>query len=177
MNVEAIVAYDCNKGISKNGSVPWNIQDNVTFFKRTTSKNIVIMGSNTFESFDYKPLKDTLNVVLTKKPEKYFKYSSIYSNLMITDNENIHLDIIRNANEYSYRHIFLNRHFKIFYIGGDTIYKKFAPNCDIIWVTKIKKNYDCDLFFSYDLDGDETFIPTVVSSEELFDVVEYKKVI
>jgi dihydrofolate reductase len=177
MNIEAIVAYDCNKGISKDGGMPWNIKDDMIFFKRLTIKNVVIMGSNTFESIGYKPLKDRLNVVLTKNPEKYFKYSSIYSNLMVTDNENIHLDIIRNANEYSSRHIFLNRHFKIFYIGGDSIYKKFAPNCDIVWVTKIKQNYDCDVFFSYDIDSDETFIPKVVTRHELFDIVEYLKVV
>ena len=96
---------------------------------------------------------------------------------MVTDNENIHLDIIRNANEYSSRHIFLNRHFKIFYIGGESIYKKFAPNCDVVWITKIKKNYDCDLFFSYDIDSDETFIPNTAMRNELFDIVEYLKVI
>jgi len=145
--------------------------------KRMTIKNAVIMGSNTFISLEYKPLKDRLNIVLTKNPEKYFKYASTYSNLMVTDNENIHLDVIRNANEYSSRHIFLNRHFKIFYIGGESIYKKFAPNCDVVWITKIKKNYDCDLFFSYDIDSDETFIPNTAMRNELFDIVEYLKVI
>jgi dihydrofolate reductase len=177
MKVEAIVAYDCNKGISKNGNMPWNIPDDMKFFRRMTIKNVVIMGSNTFISLDYKPLKDRLNIVLTKNPEKYFKHASTYSNLMVTDNENIHLDIIRNANEYSSRHIFLNIHFKIFYIGGESIYKKFAPNCDVVWITKIKKNYDCDLFFSYDIDSDETFISNTAMRNELFDIVEYSKVI
>uniref|UniRef100_A0A6C0K0L3 DHFR domain-containing protein n=1 Tax=viral metagenome TaxID=1070528 RepID=A0A6C0K0L3_9ZZZZ len=32
MKVEAIVAYDCNKGISKNGNMPWNIPDDMKFF-------------------------------------------------------------------------------------------------------------------------------------------------
>jgi dihydrofolate reductase len=175
MNIEAIVAYDCNKGISKNGCIPWNIPDDMKFFRRITSKNVVIMGSNTFASIGYKPLKDRLNIVLTRKPERLFNYASIYSNLMITDNDNIHLDIIRNANEYSSRYFFLNRHFKIFYIGGDSIYKKFAPNCDIVWVTKIKQNYDCDLCFSYDIDNDKTFVPNITIRHNLFDIVEYKK--
>jgi dihydrofolate reductase len=177
MNIEAIVAHDCNKGISKNGGIPWNIPDDVKFFKRITSKNVVIMGSKTFISLDYKPLKDRLNIVLTKNPEKYFKYASIYSNIIITDNENIHLDIIRNANEYSSRYYFLNRHFKIFYIGGDAIYNKFISICDVVWVTKIKTNYDCDIFFSYDIDGDETFIPNIKFQNKLFDIIEYLKVV
>ena len=29
MNIEAIVAYDCNKGISKDGGMPWNIKDEI----------------------------------------------------------------------------------------------------------------------------------------------------
>ncbi len=29
MTMEAIVAYDTNKGISKNGSIPWNIPDDM----------------------------------------------------------------------------------------------------------------------------------------------------
>jgi dihydrofolate reductase len=93
--MEAIVAYDINKGISKNDSIPWNIPEDMKFFKNTTLKNVVIMGKNTFASLNYNPLKDRLNVVITRKPELYFNYAAENSNLIFTDNENIHLDIIR----------------------------------------------------------------------------------
>jgi dihydrofolate reductase len=69
MTIEAIVAYDINRGISKNGSIPWNIKDDMKFFKNVTIKNVVIMGKNTFASLSYNPLKDRLNIVITRKPE------------------------------------------------------------------------------------------------------------
>lgn len=176
MTMEAIVAYDSNKGISKHGLIPWKISDDMKFFKNTTIKNVVIMGKNTFESLNNKPLIDRLNVVLTNTPEKYFNYSIMYSNLLFTDNENIHLDIIRNANEYGYRYHFLNKHFKIFYIGGESVYKKFIPLCKIVWVTKIKENYKCDLFFTHDLDHDENFTHNEVINTELFDIIKYTQI-
>jgi len=176
MELEAIVAYDVNKGISKNDSIPWNIPEDMKFFKNTTSKHIVIMGKNTFISLGYKPLSDRLNIVLTKHPEKFFKYTTLYSNLLFTDNENIHLDIIRNATEYSNRYYFLHKHFKIFYIGGDSIYKQFIPLCKTVWVTKIKKEYDCDLHFSYKLDEDSKFSSKVTICTDLYDIVKYTHV-
>ena len=95
---------------------------------------------------------------------------------MFTDNENIHLDIIRNSNEYANRFYFLNKHFKIFYIGGEQIYKTFIPFCDVVWVTKIKKNYECDLVFSKDMDNDINFISECLKTNDLYDIIKYTKV-
>jgi dihydrofolate reductase len=176
MKLEVIVAHDINRGISKNGSIPWNVPDDMKFFKETTLKNVVIMGKNTFSSLNNKPLKDRLNIVITRNPELGFKYTSEYSNLVFTDNENIHLDIIRNSNEYANRYYFLNKHFNIFYIGGEQIYKLFTPLCSALWITKIKKNYDCDLFFSKDMDQDSEFIGEIVKSTEIYDIIKYTKI-
>ena len=175
MTMEAIVAYDSNKGISKNGSIPWNIPDDMKFFKNTTLKNVVIMGKNTFASLNCNPLKDRLNIVITRKPELWFKYSSVYQNLIFTDNENIHLDITRNSNEYANRFYFLNKHFKIFYIGGEQIYKTFIPLCSTVWVTQIKNNFECDLVFSKDMDNDPEFNRECAKTTELYDIIKYTK--
>lgn len=62
-----ILAADLNGGIGKNNRLPWNFSKDREFFKDitskheilsgiNTSKNILIMGKNTFASFDYKPL-------------------------------------------------------------------------------------------------------------------------
>jgi len=174
--MEAIVAYDINRGISKNGSIPWKISEDMRFFKNTTLKNVVIMGKNTFTSLNHKPLKDRLNIVITRKPELYFNYTSEHSNLMFTDNENIHLDIIRNSNEYANRFYFLNKHFKIFYIGGEQIYNKFIPFCSTVWVTQIKKDYDCDLQFSRNMDNDKEFNHECTKTTELYDIIKYSKI-
>jgi len=176
MMMEAIVAYDINRGIAKNGSMPWNIPEDMKFFRNKTLKNVVIMGNNTFASLNHKPLKDRLNIVITRKPELYFNYTSEYSNLIFTDNDNIHLDIIRNSNEYANRFYFLNKHFKIFYIGGEQIYNSFIPLCSTVWVTQIKNNYDCDLKFSRNMDNDAAFNRECVKTTELYDIIKYNKI-
>lgn len=177
MKLEAIVAYDINKGISKNGKMPWNIPEDMQFFKNTTIKNVVIMGKNTFISLNYKPLKDRLNIVLTRKPQEFLKYSELYSNLIFTDNENIHLDIIRNSNEYANRYYFLNKHFKIFYIGGENVYNKFIPLCSTVWITKLKNNYDCDLFFSTDMDSCESFKSECFLKGDTYEIIKYTNIL
>ena len=173
--MECIVAYDKNKGLSKNGKMPWNLPEDMKFFKSITSKNVVIMGKNTFESLNFIPLKNRLNVVLTRNPEELYHFSMKYYNLIITNNENIHFDIIRNNNEYANRFEFLNKHFKIIYIGGEQIYAKFIPLCSTIWITQINEYYDCDLFFSFDIENNFSFISECQIESEKFKIIKYTK--
>ena len=44
INMEAILAYDLNNGISKNGTIPWKSKTDLNFFYNITKGNIVIMG-------------------------------------------------------------------------------------------------------------------------------------
>ena len=177
IEVHAIAAYDIFNGIAKNGTIPWHIPEDMRFFKNVTSKNVVIMGRNTFASLNYEPLKDRLNIVITMSPEKLLKYCDNYSNVIFTDNKNIHLDIIRNSNEYANRYYFLNKHFKIFYIGGEQIYKKFIPICSTIWITKVKFDYDCDLFFSTELDNNVEYKSNLITETPIYDIIKYTRIV
>ena len=56
----------------------------------------------------------------------------------------------KNRNKYYELYKYLKEDFKIFVIGGKTIYEMFIPLCDTVWVTHIKCNYNCDLFIDYD---------------------------
>ena len=80
--LEAILAYDLNNGISKNGAIPWKSKTDLNFFYNTTKGNVVIMGRTTFLSLpeNCRPLKNRLNIVLTTNPELYAneeKYKNI----------------------------------------------------------------------------------------------------
>ena len=68
-----ILATDSNYGISKNNQIPWNIKEDMKFFKEITShysfdedyvKNTIIMGRNTADSIG-KPLPDRHNICIT----------------------------------------------------------------------------------------------------------------
>ena len=149
--LEAILAYDLNNGISKNGAIPWKSKTDLSFFYNTTKGNVVIMGRTTFLSLpeNCRPLKNRLNIVLTSKPELYSndeKYKNV-DNLIFTSDKNVYQEILQNKEKYQ---TFLSPDFKIIIIGGKQIYEMYFPLCETVWVTRIKKDYQCDLIIDYD---------------------------
>jgi len=151
--VEAIVATDQCFGLAKNGQIPWKSKKDMTFFKETTTKNIVVMGSKTLLSLrNALPLPNRLNIVLTRDPGHFInnnKYKELDNILFLNEIEfdNFLKDqsflIKEEHNKY------LNPNYKIIIIGGEQIYSKYCHLCSTIWLTKIKANYECDLIFSY----------------------------
>ena len=60
-----IVAVARDMAIGRDGKLPWHYPSDLKFFKRTTVRNTVVMGSNTWRSIG-KPLPDRLNIVLSR---------------------------------------------------------------------------------------------------------------
>jgi dihydrofolate reductase len=171
--MESIVAIDCKNGIGKNGTMPWNIKEDLLFFKKTTINNVIIMGKNTFFSLSNppKPLPNRLNIVLTSDPSKYSYEYQMNNNIIFTNNENIYIDILNSREKYCTSFDFLKKDFKIFIIGGETLYAKYAPLCDSLWVTHIHDDYDCDKYFKFDfINNYESFI---INSNERFTIKKY----
>lgn len=139
-NVEAILAIDFNNGLSKNGSIPWKSKTDLNFFRSKTTNNIVIMGSKTLLSLpNSQPLKNRKNIVVTNDTEKY-------SNLYKDSKTNITFLNL----EHTIQFLQNNKDETIFIIGGNQIYNILLPYCSVIWLTKIKNKFDCDLIFNYD---------------------------
>jgi dihydrofolate reductase len=65
--ISAIVAVDNNWGIGYNGDLLEHIPDDMKFFKKLTTGNVVIMGRKTWDSLPVKPLPDRLNLVITRQ--------------------------------------------------------------------------------------------------------------
>ena len=161
---EAIVATDEGFGLAKNGQIPWKSKTDMTFFKTTTTNNIVVMGSKTLLSLNNElPLVNRLNIVLTRDTSKFInndKYKDLNNILFLNETEfdnflkNPKSLIKMEHNKY------LKNDPTIFIIGGEQIYSKYCRLCSTIWLTKIKANYECDLIFSY--------------NSVLFDTEQYK---
>ena len=139
------MAIDSKNGLAKNGTIPWKSKKDMTFFKNKTINKIVVMGRKTFESLG--PLKNRLNVVLSTP-----RYSE---NIFYTND----IDTLLKEN--------------VIFIGGKSIYEQFIPLCETVWVTRFKKDYDCDLFFDYDF---SKFSSIVHEDDEELTITEYKKV-
>ena len=166
--MEAILAYDLNNGISKNGAIPWKSKTDLNFFYNTTKGNVVIMGRTTFLSLpeNCRPLKNRLNIVLTTNPELYAnddKYKNI-DNLIFTSDPNIYKQIQQNKQKYSAS---LSPDFKIIIIGGKQIYEMYFPLCKTVWVTRIKKDYQCDLLIDYNFENQFKDYEIVKDDDEL----------
>lgn len=140
-NVEAILAIDSDYGLARYGIIPWNSKKDLKFFKDKTINNVVVMGSKTLLSLPKsEPLKNRINIVVTNNINKYCKLYQSYDNIFFLNYD----DII-----YTLNNSYKNK--TIFIIGGNQIYNMLLSYCSKIWLTKIKSNYNCDLFFTYDI--------------------------
>ena len=64
MVISHLVAASENNVIGNHNQIPWNLPNDLKFFKNKSWGMPVIMGRNTYESLD-KPLPGRINVVIT----------------------------------------------------------------------------------------------------------------
>ncbi len=138
MTVEAILAIDKNNGLAKNGAIPWHSKFDLNFFKQKTINNIVVMGSKTFLSLPNSlPLKSRQNIVVTNNSTFFSsKYSHFSSSELMFVSMNECIDLITN-NTFQDKTIFI--------IGGKQLFTQLYKYCSTIWITQLKKDYECDL--------------------------------
>jgi dihydrofolate reductase/thymidylate synthase len=131
MNI--IVAVDKRLGIGKDGGIPWNIKDDLKYFRDTTKGHIVVMGRVTWDSIGQKPLPGRYNVVITHNGEVYNgdKYM-----------------MVPLSKAYTFLDDQVAKGKRVFVIGGDSIYSSFIDRVDTMYLTHIDKDFKCDTFFS-----------------------------
>lgn len=175
--MEAILAIDIKNGLSKNGIIPWKSKKDMQFFYQKTKNNVVIMGKNTYFSIpeENRPLKNRLNIVLTREPNNPIvtAITEKHHNILFTDDDTIHEDIMTNREKYNEQYSSLSSQFKIYIIGGKQIYDAYIPLCETVWLTTIKMDYECDLYFDYGIEKQFK----EVSCEEDYEhkIVEYRQ--
>lgn len=131
MAIIGIVAVDENGAIGKNGSIPWHYSADVKFFKQQTIGHACVMGYKTWLSLK-KPLKERLNIVLSRKSEVKPQPNVI---------------VLRDTLSILTLKKFLAC--DLFIIGGEQIYRSFLPHMDRWIVTQIPVA----------VEGADTFMP------------------
>lgn len=155
--MKAIVAVDSNWGIGCNNELLQMIPEDMKFFKEKTLNKVVIMGRATFESLPgKKPLKDRVNIVLSKN-EKFFNKDIIIARSI----EEI-LDLTANYKSED-----------VFVIGGESVYRQFLPYCSEAYVTKINNVYLADKYF-INLQEEKTWILSELSENKQYNNIEYR---
>ena len=127
MKIILIAALDKGRVIGSEGSIPWNIQEDLNYFREKTTNKAIIMGRKTFESIG-RPLPNRLNIVMTRSKEKV-------DGVVIAPNKEI---AIEKARDFSS---------EIFVIGGEYIYKEFLEMASEMLLTEIDLDTDGDTYF------------------------------
>lgn len=130
MNI--IVAFTSKTlGIGNKNSIPWNIKEDLKRFYEITKDSVIVMGYNTWVSLpeDNRPLKDRMNIVVTRNPIKNTADNLVF----LTINE---LDSF-----------LMSQKKPIFIIGGESLYKRYLGIAEKLYVTIIEKEYECDRHF------------------------------
>lgn len=135
MIISAITAYTKDTQgrqiIGKDNKLPWQIPEDMKWFKECTMGSPVLMGRKTYESIG-RALPGRENYVISRSSE--FSPKNV---LVFQDPE----DAVSHARE--------NRTSELFVIGGQTLYEYFIDRLDRLYVTFIKHNpgYEGDAFF------------------------------
>ena len=152
-----IVAVDSNWAIGHKGKLLVSIPEDMQFFRRETTGKVVVMGRKTLESFpNGLPLKNRVNVVITKDKEYNVKDAIICHSIEEA------LEVLKQYNDED-----------IYVIGGESVYRQFLPYCSVAHVTKINYSYDADSYFPNLDEMDEWTIEESSDERTYFDL-EYE---
>ena len=152
-----ILAVDSNWAIGHKGKLLVSIPEDMQFFRRETTGKVVVMGRKTLESFpNGLPLKNRVNVVITKDKEYNVKDAIICHSIEEA------LEVLKQYNDED-----------IYVIGGESVYRQFLPYCSVAHVTKINYSYDADTYFPNLDEMDEWTIEESSDERTYFDL-EYE---
>lgn len=122
---------DLNRGIGKDGVMPWHLPGDLKHFAETTKGGTVIMGRKTWESIPdkYRPFSERLNIVVSRQKD----YALPEGVLLVHSLEEA-LDAAED---------------KTFVIGGGQLYAEAIEHeaCEELILTIISETFEVDTYF------------------------------
>lgn len=126
-----IVAMTLDNGIGRDNDLLCYLKSDLQYFKHQTLDSIVVMGRKTFESLPSGPLKDRVNIVMTRREE----YS--HQGIVVKNNKSAVLEYIKRIHPDK----------KVFIIGGSSIYEQFLDEVEKLYITYYLTHYEADTHF------------------------------
>ncbi len=152
-----IAAVDKNWGIGRENKLLVSIPEDMRFFREMTTGHVIVMGRKTLESFPGKrPLKDRVNIVLSRDPAYTVKGAVVVHNKE---------ELQKELAVYDPRGVYV--------IGGESVYRLLLEDCDTAYLTRIDYAYDADAHFP-DLDSDPDWEMAEESEEQTYFDLEYR---
>ena len=122
-----IVAYDKNKSIGQENTIPWRLKRDMLRVKELTTNQTIIMGRKTLDSIG-RALPNRINRILTgdKNSLNHYENIEVYSD-----------DSILNNIETEKAYVF----------GGGAIYQMYLDKCDEMFITEVDTIVEADTKF------------------------------
>lgn len=133
MVLKLIVACCKGGGIGFKGALPWSLKHDLRHFKKITTQkenSAIIMGNTTWLSLSKRPLPNRTNLVLTSSVPTHSSPAHFFS-----------------SKKEVHEHCLAKKYDDIWIIGGEKVYRQYIDSVDMVYMTKIHKNYNCDTFF------------------------------
>lgn len=134
-----VVACSQNRVIGTQGGLPWDIPEDMKFFRDTTKGHIMIMGRKTFDAFHGRALPHRYHIVITRDPAKH-SFSSTESSPVVF------VSSLEEAIEHA-RPLTQKWGDEIFIIGGGEIYRQALPITDKVHLTLIHREFAGDTYY------------------------------
>lgn len=138
MKVIAIAAVARNGVMGRDLDLPWNIPEDMRFFRQSTKGHVVIMGRKTFDSLK-KPLPNRENIVITRDKNWKADGVRVFHDLAAA------IAAVKKEQK--------SPGIELFVIGGAQIYGESLPHLDEIWLTEIQSEYPGNIYFPDYRDG------------------------
>lgn len=124
-----IFAVGINGEFANEGKLLEMIKEDLNFFKKTTTDNIVVMGRKTWDSLP-KKLPNRENWVVSSKLEQNFKPNGL-PDLVFANLEDV-IEMVNHTNK------------KVFVIGGKQLLESLIDKMDTLIITTFPKAYEAD---------------------------------
>lgn len=134
-----IAACSENRVIGVQGDLPWELPEDMKFFRDTTKNHIMIMGRKTFDSFKGRTLPNRYHIVITRNPSEHsfpFKETSPVVFVSSLEEAIIHAEPLT-----------AKWGDEVFIIGGGEIYKQSIALVDKIYLTLIHRKFPGDTYY------------------------------
>jgi dihydrofolate reductase len=135
MILSAIAAMAKNRVIGVDNKLPWNIPEDMQYFRDKTKGHIMIMGRKTFESFGGKPLPGRMHIVITRSAKFKFEHPLVR---VVNSLDAAVKEAAKHTLQYGK---------EVFVIGGGEIYRAALPILNRIYLTIIELEYPGDATF------------------------------
>ena len=140
MILSHIVAAAKNGVIGVNNTLPWDIPEDMKFFRDTTKGKIIIMGRKTLESFPGL-LPGRFHIVVTRQPGY-----TLPSKISADNHQYRIVDSVQSAVEVAEEMLAHDSKWgtEVFNIGGGELYSALLPVTDKIYLTEVGIEIDVD---------------------------------